>query len=967
MGRLHWLAALLLASAAALARDYVGEQPTPGAFPLAPAGGAADVYVADDEPTVARIAAGDLALDVERVTGRRPGVKHTTAGLSAHAVLVGVLGRSPWLKALVDAGRLDAADVAGRWETFVIQVVADPLPGVARGLVIAGSDRRGAAYGVYELSRRIGVSPWYWWADVTPRRRAALYVAPERVRLGPAVKYRGLFVNDEMWSIRPWAEQTFAPDEGRGLGPKTYAKLFELLLRLRANYLWPAMQSGTTPFNCYPRNKEVADDYAIVMGSSHIEPMLRNNMGGAEWDREGGGDWNYETNAAAIGEYWARRLTANGKYENVYTLGMRGRDDEPMKGGANRQQKIALMERIFADQRALLARHVNPDPAKVPQAFIPYTEVLGLYDAGLKVPDDVMICWPDDNFGYLRRLPTPAEQARPGGSGVYYHLQWLNGATDAYTWLYTTPLALVWEELHKAFEYGARQLWVVNVGGLKPREIGAEFCLELAWDPARWRRDNTRDFLVEWAARDLDERLAPETAAILTEHCRLAVARRPEHLVQYGGRPPVRCSWFSHEFFNDEAQQRLDAYLGLARRAQAVYEQLPPERRDAFFQLVLYPVQCAALHNERVLCADKSLHYAAQGRASAAEYAARSHAAADRIRALTAQYNTGLSVGAKWNRMMPAGPGPWGAQGYQFRPPPVSDFAGEGPATLALAPEGGQPERLADLSVYTQGRRFLDLFNKGRGALEWTATTSHPWLLLDRAAGRCLTEQRLWVSVDWAALPRGAAPTAWIEVASNGGRQRVAVPLFNPAEPAREAVVGFVESHGYVSMEARHWTRQRAVDGAGWQLVAGLGRTGGALTVFPTTVPSYTEPAALRAHSPALEYDFHLFGQGECQLHVDGLPTQPVAPGRGVRLAVGLDGGEPQVLSRSRGDVLANLRRWVVPLTVAHPGLHTLTVWMVDPGVVLDKLVLYTAAPPESCLGPPESYHRQPADETPPA
>jgi len=412
------LAAFVTARPAA-AGDYVGAEPAAGRFPLVSAQAAADIFVAGDDWKVARIAAGDLAGDIERVTGRRPALKHAAADLSAHAVLVGTLGKSPVLDGLAKAGRLDVSGLRGQWETAVIAVVADPLPGVAQGLVIAGSDRRGTAYGVYELSRRIGVSPWTWWADVTPARRAALFVAPGRVNIGPpAVKYRGLFINDEMWGIRPWAAQTFAPDEGLGLGPKTYARVFELLLRLRANYLWPAMHLQTTPFNSYPQNKVVADDYAIVMGSSHIEPLLRNNMAGAEWDREGGGAWNYQTNAAAIRAYWARRLQANGRYENVYTLGMRGRDDEPMQGGKTVPEKIALMERIFADQRALLARYVNPDLARVPQVFIPYTEVLGLYDAGMQVPGDVIICWPDDNFGYLRRLPTAAERARAGGSGI---------------------------------------------------------------------------------------------------------------------------------------------------------------------------------------------------------------------------------------------------------------------------------------------------------------------------------------------------------------------------------------------------------------------------------------------------------------------------------------------------------------------------------------------------------------------
>jgi hypothetical protein len=779
----------------------------------------------------------------------------------------------------------------------------------------------------------------------------------------PAVKYRGIFINDEMWSIRPWAEKTFAPDEGKGLGPKTYAKIFELLLRLRANYIWPAMQSGTIPFNRYPQNKVVADDYAIVMGSSHIEPMLRNNMVGGEWDDKSDGPWDYETNGAAIRDYWARRLIANGKYENVYTLGMRGQDDQPMNGGGSMQKNIALMEQIFADQRALLARYVNPDLSKVPQLFVPYSEVLGLYNAGLKVPDDVTICWPDDNFGYIRRLPTAAERARSGGSGIYYHIEWLNGATNAYSWLFTTPLELVWEEMHKAWQYGARRLWVLNVGGLKPREVGMEFFLDMAWDPERWQRDDIRNFLDQWAARDVEKRLAPEIAAIMDQHCRLSFARRPEHLVQYWNGA-LHYSWFSSDNYNDEAQQRMDRYAALARRAQAVYDQLPRDRKDAFFELVLYPVQCAALMNEKIICADKSMHYAAQGRASAAEYAAKARAAAAKIIALTNHYNTGLlTVGSKWNHMMPPGPGPWGAQGHQFEMPPLSDFAGAGPPTLGVAAEGGHSDAVDDLSVYTQGKRFIDLFNRGQGPLDWKATVSQPWLKLNLSQGRFTTEQRLWVSVDWPAAPKGRSIQASIDFESNGGNQRVTVPIFNPAEPSRDSVTGFVESNGSSSRDADHFTRRFDRDGSAWKVIKGLGRISDSLSVFPPTIPSYTDPAEIRAHSPALQYGFYLFNPGQCLLHIDGLPTEPVGPGHGVRLAISVDGGEPQVIGehpRSTADVLANLRRWTATITIDRPGYHTLTVWMVDPGVVFEKIVLYTTTTPrDSCYGPPESYCRE--------
>ena len=931
-----------------------------GLFQLVHDTRAADVFVDSSDWTVARIAARDLTLDIQRVTDCKAILKHTPQGLSSHAVLVGTLGESPIIDGLVQAGKIEVKDVRGQWETYAIQVVANPVPGVKQGLVIIGSDRRGTAYGVYEVSRRIGVSPWYWWADVTPRHLASLYVRPDRVRIGPpAVKYRGIFINDEMWGIRPWAAGNFAPDEGLGLGPKTYRKIFELLLRLRANYIWPAMHRQTIPFNYYPQNRVVADEYAIVMGSSHIEPMLRNNIGGAEWDQEDGGDWNYLTNRKAIYDYWQRRVKTNGQYENIYTIGMRGQDDEAMKAGRTPQDKIDLLQRIFRDQREILSRHVRLDVTKVPQVFIPYTEVLGLYDRGLKVPDDAIICWPDDNFGYIRRLPTPKEQARPGGSGVYYHIQWLNGATTAYTWLNTMPPALIWEEMSKAYQYNARSLWVLNVGDIKPGEIGVEFFLDMAWSPQRWRRGNVREFLVQWAARDLDARFAQDIARIMEEHFRLGYTRRPEHLVQYRHNQPLRYSWFSIDNYNDEAQRRLDRYEQLAGRAEAIYRQLPRDRKDAFFELVLYPVRCACLMNQKVIYADKSMRYAEQGRASAGEYAAKARAAAEEIIRLTNHYNQGLiTVGDKWNHMISWAPGPWGSQRHQFEMPPLSDFDGLGPPTLGIALEGGDADTLPDLSVYTNGRRFVDLFNKGKGTIDWKATASEPWVTLSRAEGRFETEQRVWIHIDWNRVPKGQTVKASVHFVTSGGNKRIVVPVFNPAT-SPDKVTGFVESHGYVCMEAEHFSRRRNAKTARWDIVKGLGRSGDSVTVFPPTVASQTEVEAIRQHSPVLEYDMHVFTPGEASLEIQCLPTQPINSEHGVRLAVSLDEAEPRIVEKAAsGGVIENVRRFTETLDIPKPGPHVLKIWMVDPGVVVDRMVLYTQSPKDSYLGPPESYYQ---------
>ena len=385
-----------------------------------------------------------------------------------------------------------------------------------------------------------------------PRRRAELYVAAGTRRYGPpSVKYRGIFLNDEDWGLQPWAAKTFAPEEG-GIGPKVYAKVFELLLRLKANTLWPAMHACTRPFNSFPEDARLADDYGIVMGSSHAEPMLRDNVG--EWTAPPG-DYNYVTNRAGVLRYWEERVAANGRCENIYTLGMRGIHDSPMVGPDTDAARIRTLEQIFADQRALLAKYVNPDVTQVPQAFTPYKEVLPLYREGLQVPDDVTIVWPDDNFGYIRQFPTPAEQKRAGGFGVYYHISYL-GSPLAYLWLCTTPPALIWEEMSKAYDHGADRIWIVNVGDLKPGEIDTEFFLQMAWDIHRWRRDQPAGFprrlgraRVRAGARAGDRRhhgrlLPAEFPAEARAPAVVAAERAAAaESVHGGGDPPASCGF----------------------------------------------------------------------------------------------------------------------------------------------------------------------------------------------------------------------------------------------------------------------------------------------------------------------------------------------------------------------------------------------------------------------------------------
>jgi len=559
----------------------------------------ADILVDVKDLNTVRLAADLFADDGERVTGERPSVISDKRAAGKQCIIIGSIESSSLIKGLIEKKHIDVTDIEGEWETCLTQVVDKPLPGVERALVIAGSDRRGTAYGVFELSKQIGVSPWYYFADVPVKKRDHIAVKAGRYVLpSPSVKYRGFFINDEMWGLRPWAMYTHAPDEGRGIGPSTYRRIFELMLRLKANLLWPAMHQKTRPFNYYEENKNVADEYGIIMGSSHIEPLLRNNMGGAEWDTEYPGKaWDYTQNRELIYRYWEDRVRENGKYENMYTLGKRGKDDE-----AGTEITVQVLEQIFSDQREILGKWVNKDLTKVPQVLIPYTEVLDLYNQGLQVPDDVIICWPDDNFGNIRQLPDRAEQIRSGGSGIYYHFQWLNGATTAYPWTCTTPLGLTWSEMKKAWEFGVDDMWIVNVGDIKPAEINIEYFMQLAWDVHAWDHSNSHQFLEQWAAREFGEEQSLAISEIMDKHYELGYARRPENLVLWNGqRQELSWEWFSLDHYDDEVQRRINDYTDLINRLVGVYQSLPVEMKDAFFQTVVYNVKGTALQNLKVL------------------------------------------------------------------------------------------------------------------------------------------------------------------------------------------------------------------------------------------------------------------------------------------------------------------------------------------------------------------------------
>lgn len=595
----------------------------------------------NDEPAVIR-AAGDLVDDIGRVSGKKSELIGFSNG-QTNLVIIGTLGYSGTIDRLAADGKLDVKAIRGEWESYVLQVVRHPLPGVARALVIAGSDRRGTIYGIYHLSELIGVSPWYWWADVPVKKLNLVALYGDSFKQGPpAVKYRGIFLNDEDWGLRPWAARTFDPATGN-IGPKTYAKIFELLLRLHANYLWPAMHPDTRAFNFYPEDKVLADHYGIVMGSSHCEQMLRDNVD--EWARDGHGDYNFVTNPDGVLRYWQQRVRENGRYENIYTLGMRGIHDSGMPGGGTPREKAERLHAIITDQRGMLARWVNPDVTRVPQIFCPYKEVLELYRLAPDIPDDITLVWPDDNYGYIREYSGPRERRRSGGAGVYYHVSYYGRPRD-YLWLCSTPPGLIAEEMTKAYDYGANRVWLLNVGDLKPAELDVEFFLKLAWNPHSWNGTNTYDLLEQQLTRDFGPACAPELTSIMAEYYRLSFLRKPEHM------PVGLTNTFSTTLNGDEAEYRLEAWQKLSAQAVTVEKSLPPESTDAYFELVGYPVEAAAAMNEKCLALDE--YYSGSNQDQVARLVGAQRAQAE-IEKLTDMYNHQIAMG-KWRYMMSDNP-----------------------------------------------------------------------------------------------------------------------------------------------------------------------------------------------------------------------------------------------------------------------------------------------------------------------
>lgn len=640
----------------AMADSFISFRQQGGAFPISTASQMSGICMDTHEKQGVKRAAEDLRKDIYTVSGRSPRVCCQGEDVVRYPILIGTYGVSEAITRLAKKGILPERSLKGKWESFVIKTIDHPAKGMERALVVAGSDMRGTIYGIYEISRQMGVSPWYWWADAPIAKHEEVFAKPCSVESGePKVKYRGFFINDEFPCMTTWARNKFG-----GMNSQMYAHVFELLLRLKANCLWPAMwgsfkeykplvpilkdENGLYEGNCFNEddleNARLADEYGIVMGTSHHEPMQRSQQ---EWIRHkknyGNGEWNWLTNKNAIKRFFREGIENSKGYDKLVTIGMRGDEDRPMTDAGSREANFRLMEQIISEQRKIIADVTRKPAAETPQVWTLYSEVLDYYDQGLKVPDDVIVMLCDDNFGHVRRLPDRKKNFHKGGYGMYYHVGYY-GAPRASKWLTMSHIAEMWEQLQATYQHGVDKLWMLNVGDIKPHEFAIDFFMNMAWNPDAFDASNLEQYAQGFCAQQFGDKEAKEAARLLMSYGRYASRVQAELLDDK-----------TYNLQTGEFKGVRDEFLALEARALRQYITLDEPAKDAYQELVLFPIQgMANLYDMYYsLAMNKQLYR--EGRIEANTWADRVEECYKRDSLLCDNYNHHIANG-KWNHMM---------------------------------------------------------------------------------------------------------------------------------------------------------------------------------------------------------------------------------------------------------------------------------------------------------------------------
>ena len=792
-------------------------------FPLVTDGKPVSILTDDADFKGVLRAADNLRKDISLVTGTLPGNEKNKI-----VVIIGTAGKSVLIDKLIKENKIEATDILGKNEKYIIKTIENPEEGIDQALIIAGNDKRGTIYGIYELSSQIGVSPWYYWADVPVAKQNNLFVKPGTYTDGePAVTLRGIFLNDEAPALTGWTKATFG-----SFNHEFYEKVFELILRLKGNFLWPAMWTPTAFYDDDPLNGVLADEMGVVIGTTHHEPMGRAHD---EWNRYGKGAWNYSENPKVLQEFWKGGMERMKDYEMIVTLGMRGDGDKPMNQGTN----IALLEKIVKDQRKIIADVTKKKANETPQVWALYKEVQDYYDQGMRVPDDVTLLLCDDNWGNVRKLPNLDAKPHKGGYGMYYHFDYVGGPRN-YKWINISQIQRIWEQMNLTYQYGVTKLWVVNVGDLKPMEYPISFFLDMAWNPDRFNANNLLEHTEKWCEQQFGEKYAKESARLINLYTKYNRRVSPELLNE---------KTYSLENYN-EFETVVNDYRNLVIDAMRLYYLIPNEYKDAFDQLVLFPINACSNLYEMYYAVAQNRYHIEKGNIEANYWAdkAKEHFENDSI--LTLHYNNDIA-GGKWIHMM--------------------DQVRIGYTTWQ------QPEK----SIMPK--------------VEYLAQTLQ----------------------------------------------------------YKEKV--FVEADGYVSIEAENFTRQNNSDDVSWIVIPDLGKTLSGITTLPVTVSPENK-------NIYLEYDINFKSTGEAKIITLVSPTLNFNANKGLRYAISINGGEEQIVNIN-GHYRGELGKWqansIIETSTTHhidkTGLNTIRLRVLEPGIVLQKIMIDLGGLKPSYLGAPQS------------
>lgn len=625
-------------------------------FPIVSTSAISEIYLDEAEPQGVKRAVEDLRTDIYKVSGKSPRVCCKGEWPVRYPIIIGTYGKGEVVMRLAKRGVINERALKDKWESYVIKTVEHPVKGIEKALVIAGSDMRGTIYGIYELSKQMGVSPWCWWADVPVAKHKEVFAETCNIESGePKVKYRGLFINDEFPCMTTWARNKFG-----GMNSRMYAHVFELLLRLKANCLWPAMwgsfkeykplvpilkdENGMYEGNCFneddPENPSLANEYGIIMGTSHHEPMMRSQQ---EWIRHkknyGNADWNWQTNKKAISRFFTEGMQKVKNYENIITIGMRGDEDRPMTDAGGREANFRQMEEIMAAQRKIIEETTGKPADQTPQVWTLYSEVLDYYDQGLKVPDDVIVMLCDDNFGHVRRLPYLGSEKHKGGYGMYYHVGYY-GAPRASKWLTMSTITEMWEQLQATYQYGVDKIWMLNVGDIKPHEFAIDFFMNMAWNPNQFDANNLCEYAERFCDLQFGETYASDIAELLLDYGRYSSRISAEMLDDQ-----------TYNLQSGEFKAVRDEFLALEAKALRLEPLMDETQKDAYQELVLFPIQGMANLYDMYYSLAKNKQLYAEGDMEANRWADNVEKCFVRDSLLCRHYNQEIADG-KWNHMM---------------------------------------------------------------------------------------------------------------------------------------------------------------------------------------------------------------------------------------------------------------------------------------------------------------------------